>query len=209
MQGDASTETVKPDEYLTFPHRIFCVFREEEGRWATPRRKAEELGLRSVLLATGMHVEASQAGRYAAAIARTIAAAGQPFEPPVALITGGEMIVTVGQEHGVGGRNQEWALSAALQIAGNPHIVMGAVDSDGTDGPGSQYIAGAVYPTLAGGLVDGYTVAEAQARGVDLRQALRRHDTTPALLALDSGVLAPQSTGLLDLGVVLVMGRNA
>ena len=83
---------------------------------------------------------------------------------------------------------------------------MGAVDSDGTDGPGSQYDPGADYPTLAGGIVDGHTVAEARARGVDIREALRRHHTTPALLALDSGVLAPQSTGLLDLGVTLVLG---
>jgi glycerate 2-kinase len=207
-QADPAQETIKPGQYLTWPHRIFCVFREEETQWATPRRKAQALGIRPVLLATGVHAEAAQAGRYAAAIARTIETLGEPFESPVALFTGGEMLVTVGRENGIGGRNQEWALSAALQIAGSRNIVMGAVDSDGTDGPGSQYVPGADYPTLAGGLVDGETVREAREQGIDLLAALRRHDATPALLTLGSGILAPQSTGLVDLGVVLVMGRK-
>jgi glycerate 2-kinase len=206
--ADPAQETIKPDEYLTWPHRICCAFHREEAQWATPRRKAQELGVRPVLLATGVHAEAAQAGRYAAAIARTIESLGEPFEPPVALFTGGEMLVTVGQENGIGGRNQEWALSAALQIAGSRNIVMGAVDSDGTDGPGSQYVSGVDYPTLAGGLVDGESVREARERGIDLHTALRRHDTTPALLALSSGILAPQSTGLVDLGVILVIGRK-
>jgi glycerate-2-kinase len=209
LRADPAYETVKPERYIQFPHRIYCVFHKEEGLWVTPRKKAEELGYRAVLLALGLGAEAVQAGRYAAAIAKTIARSGHPFEPPVALITGGEMLVTVGQETGIGGRNQEWALSAALDIAGNPQIVMGAVDTDGTDGPGAQYVPGAEgVPTLAGGIVDGYTVAEARERGLDLRGALRRHNTTPSLLALDSGILATQGTGLQDLGVILVMGRR-
>ena len=40
------------------------------------------------------------------------------------------------------------------------------------------------------------------------REALQRHNATPALLALDSGILATQSTGLQDLGVVLVMSEE-
>ena len=66
----------------------------------------------------------------------------QPFEPPCALFTSGELLVTVGQEHGIGGRNQEFALAAALRLDGNPGIVVGAVDSDGTDGPGGQFWTG-------------------------------------------------------------------
>ncbi|MGI6368920.1 MAG: DUF4147 domain-containing protein [Anaerolineae bacterium] len=206
--ADPAQETVKPEQYLQYPQRIFCCIKGEEAQWATPRRKAAELGLRPVWLAGGLSVEAAQAGRYAAAIARTVEGLGEPWAPPVALFTGGELLVTVGRETGIGGRNQEWALSAAMQIAGSRQIVMGAVDSDGTDGPGSQYVPGASYPTLAGGLVDGDTVAEARQQGVDLLAALRTHNTTPALLALHSGILAPQSTGLLDLGLILVLGRH-
>ena len=209
LRADPAHETIKPEQYLRFPHRIFCLFDQAEGAGVSPRQKAEDLGFRTVLLATGVGAEASQAGRYAAAIAKTIEKLGQPFEPPVVLITGGEMLVTVGQEKGIGGRNQEWALSAALDIAGSPNIVMGAVDTDGTDGPGGQYTPGAEHiPTLAGGLVDGYTVAKAQAKSENLREAVRRHNTTLPLLALDSGILATQNTGLQDLGVIVVMGRK-
>jgi glycerate-2-kinase len=156
-----------------------------------------------------LNTEARYAGRTVATVATTIEQVGVPFEPPVVLLTAGELLVTVGQETGIGGRNQEYALAAALQIAGSERIVVGAVDTDGTDGPGAQYVAGAEQiPTLAGGLVDGATLHEAQALGVDLREALRRHNATLALLALDSGILATQSTGLQDLGVILVMDQE-
>jgi len=48
-------------------------------------------------------------------ITRTIERTGQPFEPPCALFSSGEMIVTVAKETGIGGRNQEFTLSAALK----------------------------------------------------------------------------------------------
>ena len=86
---------------------------------------------------------------------------------------------------------------------------MGAVDTDGTDGPGAQYVAGAEQiPTLAGAIVDGHTARLAREQGLDIRQALRQHNSTPLLLALDSAILATQNPGLQDLGVVLVMSRG-
>ena len=112
------------------------------------------------------------------------------------------MLVTVGQENGIGGRNREWALSAA-RIAGIEHIVMGAVDSDGTDG-GKPVRPGATYPTLAGGLVDGFTFAEA--RSVGWISWTRCGIATPGAADLDSGIL-PQSP-VVDLGLILVTGRQ-
>jgi glycerate-2-kinase len=207
-RADPAYETIKPEQYLKLRARLYGAMPGERGDWAAPRRVAEELGYQPVLLATGLDAEAAQAGRTVAAIANTVERLNQPFSAPVALITGGELLVTVGEELGIGGRNQEYVLAAALKIAGSQRIVVAAVDTDGTDGPGAQYtdLAGQI-PTLAGGIADGATVAAARARGVDLREALRRHNTTPALLALDSAILATQNTGLLDLGVVLVMGR--
>lgn len=208
-RADPRYETVKPDHYQTFRYRIYGLLPGQQGYWPAAKEKAEALGFRAVTMATQLHVEASHAGQVMATIATTIARRGTPFQPPVAFITGGELLVTVGQETGIGGRNQEYVLAAALQIAGSEHIVIGAVDTDGTDGPGPQYIPGAEHlPTLAGGIVDGYTAHEAEAKGIDLHAALKRHDTTPALLALDSGILATQNAGLQDLGVVLVMGRE-
>ena len=131
----------------------------------------------------GLTVEARYAGQVVATIANTIERSGVPFEPPLVLLTAGEMLVTVGQETGIGGRNQEYALAAALKIAGSEQIVIGAVDTDGTDGPGAQYVHGVEHiPTLAGGLVDGFTMREAEERGLDIRRALKQHNATPLLL---------------------------
>jgi glycerate 2-kinase len=207
-RADPRDETVKPERFLQLPHRIYGILPGVQGEWPTAKGKARELGYQPVTLAVGLGAEASQAGLVVATIARTAESRGVPFAPPVALFTAGELLVTVGEGRGVGGRNQEYALAAALEIEGSQHIVVGAVDTDGTDGPGPQYVPGrGDLPTLAGGVVDGYTVEEARHRGLDLRKALKHHDTTPALVALDSGILATQNTGLQDLGVTLVMGH--
>jgi glycerate 2-kinase len=208
-RADPRYETVKPDDYQKLSYRIYGVMPGEQGYWPTAKAKAETLGFRAVTLAMGLQTEASQAGSFVGTVARTIEREGMPFEPPVALFTSGELLVTVGQEMGIGGRNQEYALAAALQIAGSGGVVVGAVDTDGTDGPGTQYVAGAEHiPTLAGGIVDGYTVNLAREQGLDIRRALKQHNTTPLLVALDSGILANQNPGLQDLGIVLVMSRG-
>jgi len=114
--------------------------------------------------------------------------------------------VTVGQEKGIGGRNQEYAVAAAIRIAGSEHIVVGAVDTDGTDGPGPQFAEGSdEIPSLAGAVVDGLTLQRAGELGIDLREELRHHNTTPALCRLDSGVVATHNISLNDLGVTLIM----
>ncbi|MDF1515304.1 MAG: hypothetical protein P1S60_15960, partial [Anaerolineae bacterium] len=78
-----------------------------------------------------------------------------------------------------------------------------------TDGPGAQFTPHAGHiPTLAGGIVDGTTAKMANSIGIDIEQSLIHHNATPALLALDSGILAQQSTGLQDLGVTLIMQRG-
>ena len=208
--ADPAFETVKPETYATFTHRIYGILPGIQGRWPTAQKRAAMLGFHPVTLAKRLDTEARYAGQVVATIARTIESEGKPFEPPVALFTGGELLVTVGPEKGIGGRNQEFVLSAALEIAGSENIVIGAVDTDGTDGPGAQFSPSSFrVPTLAGGIVDGYTVSTAEQKGININQALLQHNATPSLLTLDSGVLATQSTGLQDLGVVLVMGRSS
>jgi len=208
-RADPEQETVKAREFENTRFRIFGVMPSRLGMLPTAQRKAAELGFRPYTLASGLQAEASQAGLVVATVATTVERDGVPFEPPCALFTCGELLVTVGKGNGVGGRNQEYALSAALRIAGSKHIVVGAVDSDGTDGPGTQFSeAYRDIPCLAGGLVDGETASEARAAGIDLRAELRRHNATPALWKLDSGIVATHNISLNDLGVTLIMGRS-
>jgi glycerate 2-kinase len=205
-RADPRDESVKADEFRQWNFRIFGVMPRHLGVLPTAAGKAAELGFTPHVMAKFMQAEASQAGLVIADIAKTIEADRVPFEPPCALLTGGELLVTVGEETGVGGRNQEYALSAATRIAGNRRIVMAGADTDGTDGPGGYFAAdNGNIPCLAGGIVDGETVAEAQALGVDIVAELRRHNTSAALWELQSGIAATQNISLTDLGVTLVM----
>ena len=120
------------------------------------------------------------------------------------------MIVTVGKEKGIGGRNQEFALSAALRIAGSKNIVIASVDTDGTDGPGIQFTKGPkdMPSCFAGGIVDGETAEEAKEAGVNIVEELKKHNTSPALWKLKSGIIAIPDISLGDLTVALVTGYN-
>ena len=209
-RADPAMETVRAEEFERWRFRIFGVTPRELGVVPAAKAKAAELGFRPHELTEWLHAEASEAGRVIANIAQSIENRGEPFEPPCALFTSGELLVTVGQEKGVGGRNQEYALAAALTIAGSQNIVMAGVDTDGTDGPGGfSAVDAAAIHCLSGGIVDGETVAAAQRIGVDIRGALKTHATSHALWRLKSGVAATQNISLTDLGVTLVMGRAA
>jgi glycerate-2-kinase len=207
-RADPAQETVKAAEFEQTDFGIYGVMPRHRPMFAA-MDCARELGLTPHRLSRWLHGEASQAGSIIASIAETVEDEGQPFEPPCALFTAGELLVTVGQETGIGGRNQEYVLSATERIAGSEHIVMAGADTDGTDGPGGCFSERARdVACLAGGIVDGQTWAAAEAKGVDILDALRRHDTSQALWALDSGIAATHNIAIGDLGVTLILGRS-
>ncbi len=160
--------------------------------------KAKELGLDGRVIATSLNdVEAKPAGEIFGELAEEVETFGRPFGRPCALISGGETVVAVGQEMGVGGRNQELALAASTRISGSRSIVIGSVDSDGTDGPTS----------IAGGIVDGETAGRAKAAGIDMANELHHHNTSPVLQSLgDEVVTGNTGTNLRDLRVIYVGG---
>jgi glycerate 2-kinase len=211
-KADPDQETVKAGDFEKMTFRIFGLMPGywQSGKLYPAMKKAEELGFKAMVLADKLiEIEASQAGIYLASVADTIEGRGMPLEPPCALFSSGELVVTVGKEEGIGGRNQEFALSAALKIAGSENIVIASVDTDGTDGPGFQFSHGEKdIPCLAGGIVDGRTVEEAKQKGVDIIDALKRHNATPALWKLDSGIVVSPNISLIDLTVALILGRS-
>ena len=154
------------------------------------------------MIAEFLQLDAAQAGFAISNIARTVDDLQEPFAPPCCFVSSGELLVTVGDELGVGGRNQEYVLSAALNI-GERNIVFGAVDTDGTDGPGGHFSEDAP-DCLAGGITDGYTLKEAKEKGVDIRQAIKEHATSEALWMLKSGIYAEHNISIGDLGIVLI-----
>lgn len=126
-------------------------------------------------------------------VARGLVARARALPPPACLIAGGETTVTV-RGGGLGGRCQEFAVAAALEIDGRDDLVVLAAGTDGTDGP----------TDAAGGLVDGGSRRRASAAGVDGREALDANDAYRWLAASgDLLVTGPTNTNLLDLYLVL------
>ena len=210
LKSDPKYESVKGGEFEKWGDRIFGIMpgHARTAKMGPAMKKAEELGFKAVYLnEENRSVEARQAGLFIAGMCKTIERIGLPFAPPVALFSSGEMIVTVGKETGIGGRNQEFCLGAAEAIAGNKNIIIGSVDTDGTDGPGTQYGGGVagMPDCLAGGVVDGETMNEAKQAGVNVSEELKRHNTSPPLWKLKSAVLATPNISLVDLTVALVM----
>nr|WP_218644755.1 DUF4147 domain-containing protein [Natronomonas gomsonensis] len=103
------------------------------------RDVAREADYETIVLSTRIEGEASEAGRFHAAIAAEAADSGNPVEPPAVLLSGGETTVTVTGD-GDGGPNCEFALAGAVDLP--PGAVLAAVDTDGGDG--STDAAGAV-----------------------------------------------------------------
>jgi glycerate-2-kinase len=85
------------------------------------------------------------------------------------LLAGGETTVTLECSGGIGGRNLEVALSAALVLEGKRGVLLLAAGSDGKDGTSSA----------AGAIVDGRTVERSRRLGADPAGAISRHDTEP------------------------------
>ena len=112
---------------------------------------------------------------------------------PVCLISGGEVTVTVGDESGTGGRNQQFALYCAQQVAGESITVLSA-GTDGIDG----------NSPAAGAVVDGTTVSRALQRGCDITEALARFDAFPLLKSIGEAIVTgPTGNNVRDLRILL------
>ena len=119
---------------------------------AAADRAAASAGFEPLVLSSRIRGEAREAAKTQVAIAEESRATGEPIEPPAVVVSGGETTVTV-RGDGVGGPNQEFALSAALELA-SAH---GSTDDEATDGP----IDGPTDDEATDGPIDGSTDDEA------------------------------------------------
>lgn len=131
------------------------------------------------------------AARRFAAIVRETAASGGHRR---VLLAAGETTLKVAGS-GLGGRNQEFALIAALELDGIPGVSILASGTDGTDGP----------TNAAGALVDGRTIARARSAGLDPEAMLADNDSNRFFAALgDLHVTGPTGTNVMDLVIGVV-----
>jgi len=187
-------ETPKPDDprFARNTHQIIATAQDALEAAAA---KARAAGITSYILSDGIEGEARDVALVHAAIARQIAARGQPFSAPCLLLSGGETTVTV-RGTGRGGRNAEFLLSLAVALDGHPNIHAIACDTDGIDG--SEDNAGALYAPDS--------IARATAKGLRARALLDNNDGYGFFSALDDLVVSgPTRTNVNDFRAILIL----
>ncbi len=186
-------ETPAPGD-PAFARASYHVVARNRDALAAAAREAERLGYRATVVGDDLEGEAREVAAQVAALAWGSHAELPSGGAPAAFLLGGETTVTV-RGRGAGGRNQELALAAALEMEGEPGVVVAAMGTDGRDGP----------TEAAGGMVDGETVARGRALGLDPREALEHNDSHTFLRVTgDLLVTGPTGTNVNDVVVVLV-----
>ena len=153
-------------------------------------------GVAAAILGDSVTGEAAEVAKVHSAIARQVKAYGEPWNSPVALISGGECTVTVDTGGtGRGGRCSEFLLSLAVDLARASGVHAIACDTDGIDGTEDN----------AGAMLAPDTLARAAALGLDAVKLLEAHDSYGFFSALsDLVVCGPTRTNVNDYRAVLI-----
>lgn len=179
------------------------VFARVENRViATARRSLEAAaevfrlqGVMPVILGDSITGEASEVARGMAAQVREIRLRQSPWNPPVALISGGECTVTVRGTNGRGGRCSEFLLALAAALEGMDGVWAIAADTDGIDGTEDN----------AGAVLAPDSLARAREKGLDARRFLSENDSYGFFSALgDLLITGPTRTNVNDYRAILV-----
>ncbi|PYM05635.1 MAG: glycerate kinase [Candidatus Rokuibacteriota bacterium] len=182
----AIPETPKPGDPL-FARVTNLVIGDNSLVVDAAAARAAALGYEPVVLTRALEGEARD-------VARGFVTRGRTLTGPACLIAAGETTVTV-NGGGVGGRCQEFALAAALELEGAPHVTVLAAGTDGTDGP----------TDAAGALADASTVARGRERRLDVHSLLESNDSHSFFRAIGDLVrTGPTGTNLLDLYLLVV-----
>lgn len=195
---EAANETPKPGDAI-FDRVQNVVVGSNTLAVDAAAKHAASLGYRTLVLSTSIEGETREAARFHAAIAREIRSAQRPIRAPACIISGGETTVTIHGD-GLGGRNQEFALAAAIDLAGMPNIAILSGGTDGTDGP----------TDAAGAISDGETVARAKSKGLIAADYLARNDSYNFFDPLGQLIkTGPTRTNVMDVRLLLLASRPA
>ena len=158
------------------------------------QKEAASHGFNTLILSSSIVGETREAARFHAAIAKEVVSSDNPIPKPACIISGGETTVTI-RGKGLGGRNQEFALAAALEIEGIEKVVILSGGTDGTDGP----------TDAAGAVADHTTLMRARSAGLDPGAHLRANDSYPFFKGLgDLLITGPTRTNVMDIRIILV-----
>lgn len=159
------------------------------------REKAKSFGYTPLILSSLIEGETRDVALVHTAIFKEILRTGNPVPPPVCVISGGETTVTI-RGNGLGGRNQEFSLAAAIAMTEiDPRVVVLCGGTDGNDGP----------TDAAGAMTDPLTVSRGRDMGLEAQTFLDHNDAyhffekTGELL-----ITGPTKTNVMDVRLMLV-----
>jgi hydroxypyruvate reductase len=189
LAGAAGEIKDTPSDGAVFDEKSITVVASAADAAAGAISRAAADGWEASLVTTTLAGEARE-------VAETIVNASRDLAPGQMLVYAGETTVTV-RGDGAGGRNQELALAAAIELVGDDGIVLLSGGTDGIDG----------MSDAAGGIVDGLTVARGKKLGLDAADHLARNDSNSYLAAVgDVIVTGPTGTNVGDLILVARSG---
>ncbi len=184
QRGSAGEEPETPKGEVP-PHQTLAIVLSGVRAAEAACRVAAESGVAARVVTYSMTGEASRVGR-------KLVTGGKRVEGPGVYAYAGETTVTV-TGPGIGGRNQELALAAALALDGIPDVVVAALATDGVDGP----------TDAAGAIVDGSTAERVRKNGRDPLEDLRNNDSHRSLAASEDLLrCGPTGTNAGDLALV-------
>lgn len=187
-------ETPKPGEQ-TFSRVNNLIVGSNRTATHAALQQAQLEGFNTSILTNYIQGEANQVGKVFAAILKQMSDENQPIPRPACLIVGGETTVTK-QGGGLGGRNQEIALSAVRDLAGLNDVALITLATDGGDGP----------TEAAGAVVTGETYQRAQNQNMDPHTFLADNNAYNFFKPLDDLLITgPTQTNVNDLAFLLAI----
>jgi glycerate 2-kinase len=183
-------ETPKPGDYI-FDRVSNSIVASNQLAIANAAQLAQQLGYRVEILSTNLTGEARVVAREIVDISLRKQREGWQ---KLCLLAGGETTVTVTGQ-GIGGRNQELALAAAIALAGVEGITLLSAATDGGDGNSEA----------TGAIIDGFTVIRAKELGLNPQQMLDDNDSGSFFQKLGDAIATGATfTNVNDLVIVLL-----
>jgi hydroxypyruvate reductase/glycerate 2-kinase len=157
------------------------------------KRCADDLGFNTHIIDSEMHGDVEYASGSIIETAKQYKN-NQDVKKPACLLYGGETTIKINNE-GIGGRNQQLALSAAMRLRDCTGITVLSAGTDGSDGP----------TDVTGAVVDSETVIQAEGMMIDPEKYLTGFDSYNFFKKAGGHIkTGPTFTNVMDIVVVLV-----
>jgi glycerate-2-kinase len=187
-------ETPKPDD-PAFANVYNVIIGNNRNASQAAAEYLKQASLKTIDFEDSWEGAARQMGKALAKCASKASAYDFSLPKPIGIVSGGETTVKVTGQ-GVGGRNQELALAAAMNLEGTESCVVASLSTDGVDGP----------TEAAGAIVDGYTLKRALQLGLNAEQSLAQNDSNPFFTKLgDTIITGATGTNVNDISVIVVL----